>query len=531
MSAPDVNDAICPPDERGSVLQNHRYGLLFRSPLLAQTRCAIAIAVLLSLLASGLLRPSYAKPPIKKLTYARPAEPRYDSYSTAPGHFEFTVKKTELLPSAEEILLKGRGDKKLIRPPEPKMGAIAKNGPLTGSATKRNPLTASASGTPLYGATTGGNRRPLQGTVNSTTLKAADTRQKLRNSSLSTVEHGLRPRFYVDFAKMTPKFAPKLSRLIDAELENARLTVPGDVARSEKLMNQELRARPPQPDIGSIPAKIDIARLPTKSLQSELQKSKQQQKQIAETAAKEEDEVRRNAAKNAPGKMPGGPGKGAPLVIPFPDQRGVPRLSMPSISKQNISAAEQAMNQELANIRPPSKAELAAQLAAAGTQAKLASAKAQPAMDLVLTSMRQPKSIKMPAAGEDAQEPELDAFATIQWDQWHAKFAEASRDPILQSLKKYGNPSGENTVEITVSSDGRITVTLNQASKNANFDKAVLQAYRSMERHPALRYPPGSRRSMLTFLIDVKHIGEGAPSSVKSRTSVGDNETVRKKKK
>lgn len=470
---------------------------------------------------------SFGKPPVKKLTYIRPSEPRYDSYSSAPGHFEFTVKKTQLLPTAEEILLKGSNNK-LVHPPAPKIAELGKNNPLNGSVTKQNPLRASATGTPLAAATTGTGGRPLQGTVNSSTLKGT-AQQNLRNSTLSTVQHGLKPRFYVDFAIMTPKFAPKLSRLIDSEIENARRTVPGDVARTEKLMNQELRARPPQPDVASIPAKINIATLPTKALQSELEKSKQAERRAAE-AAKKQERVERASGTVTPARMPGLTGNSARLEIPLPKPGSVPRLSMPSIPKQDNRATEIAMKQELASIHPPAKSELSAQLAGATTQAKLSALKAQPGMSLVLTSLRKPQFVKMPGNTEEKQTPEQDRIETILWDQWHAKFTEASRTPILQALKQCGNPTGENCVEITVSSDKHMTVRIAQASKNATFDRAVLQAYRSLDGSPALKYPPGSRRSMLTFSIDVKHIGEGAPTSVKSQPSVGDTETVRKRK-
>jgi hypothetical protein len=145
-------------------------------------------------------------------------------------------------------------------------------------------------------------------------------------------------------------------------------------------------------------------------------------------------------------------------------------------------------------------------------------------MDAILTHLRKIPPASMPAANT-AVSAQLDSTETIQWDEWHSRFAGLARDPILLAVKKSGNPSGANTIEITVSADKHVTARIVTAG-DKKFDQAILQAYQSLNHNPDLAFPAKSRRTSITFLIDNEHKRAGVPSGVDSQTSVGDKEVV-----
>jgi hypothetical protein len=145
-----------------------------------------------------------------------------------------------------------------------------------------------------------------------------------------------------------------------------------------------------------------------------------------------------------------------------------------------------------------------------------------------LTHIRRLPSPTVPteSGSAPAVDEDTDLKMTILWDAWHAQFADLARDPILKSVGKLNNPSGEDTVEITVTRNHHVFAHLSNPGKNKQFDDAILQSYQSLDGDPRLEYPPGSRRRSITFLIDNEHKEPGAPTAVKSQTTQGDKEVL-----
>ncbi len=97
--------------------------------------------------------------------------------------------------------------------------------------------------------------------------------------------------------------------------------------------------------------------------------------------------------------------------------------------------------------------------------------------------------------------------------------------PILANVSKAKNPSGSNTIQITVWQDHRIEVKVTKTSTPI-FDNAILNAYKTLAGNPGLEFPKHSRRKSITFLVDNEHKSAGVPSGVQSETSK-DREVVR----
>jgi len=153
---------------------------------------------------------------------------------------------------------------------------------------------------------------------------------------------------------------------------------------------------------------------------------------------------------------------------------------------------------------------------------------AQPALHAVLTNLRTEPKLLLPDEQEGLSAVPESAADTIKWDKWHEQFAQLAQQPILSEMQKGGNPAGNNTVRITVFANHRVEVNINQAASSKAFDSAMLKAYQSLSGNPALQYPDGSRRSSVTFLVDNRHDSTDQITAVKSTTSVGDKELLRR---
>lgn len=113
--------------------------------------------------------------------------------------------------------------------------------------------------------------------------------------------------------------------------------------------------------------------------------------------------------------------------------------------------------------------------------------------------------------------------AILSWDEWYARIAATVGVPLVQAISKHGNPAGDDTVRITVWSDLRIEVQLEHGG-NAQFDAAVLDAYRSLIFNPALEFPRGSKRKVVTYLSDHHHEVQGEVIDIDAHKLIGDEE-------
>lgn len=494
------------------------------------------------------------------------------------SHFTLQIKHTRILmPEDPEVLLHGnhkliqipgygrqdvlsgsaetkqrdtlKGKTEVSQPKQDLLAGKAKEDHLSGNA-KQDLIAGKAKQDLLKGKA---KEDVLTASAKTDSLKAR-VAENAHHSIIGTVEHSITPRFSVDLRKLTPHFAPDIARLMNTEIAEARRKAADDVAERQKQMNLELSTRqlrlpstmPAQVSTGTTPGSVPD----TKPLEAKLAESKRRQKQDATTA---EDQLKialagaRSTTSAKIPTLPVGPlvpavpklptmptGPASPNVprAPLPQRTVTPALSIPSVPQRpDTAAAEREMAAQLnrAKVQPPVNTSTTIDLNSAKQIASQLVRNAKPTLDTILTSLRQLPDARMPGATNQQPVDEEDKTSVLKWDQWHARFAELAQQPILKAVSKYGNPSGVNTIEITVWPDQHLSARITQPG-NVAFDKAILQAYQSLDRNPQLKYPAGSRRTVVTFQIDNKHEGTGLPSGVQSLTSVGDQELLHGKR-
>ncbi len=393
-----------------------------------------------------------------------------------------------------------------------------------------------------------------------------------RRSIIETLEYGVKPQFYADLFKLMPETAPDLTSQMEAQLSESKVRLTAQVAQAEKLMKLQLSARQPQRPLVPLVPHSDVTPELSSQLKQQLARaekqprvqpaptvgstsgavelSKQIKLQLARSQEAERAQIERgnqqlqlalaSARQNAP-RVPtptGMPPNGHPLQ--FPNSGVVASLNRPTddaqkqMQEQLVAAkfkrppeADIAAHLVAAKLQSPAETEVAARLMQAKKKNDAIAAQTKPQMDAIVTALRLPPAIDNPTIPNRATAVEAVADAVIPWDLWHANFAKLARTPLLNAISKSTNPSGANTVSITVRPDHHLVVSLTRKS-NPAFDEAVLNAYRSLDGNGALEYPAGSRRKTVTFLIDNKHGASGTPSGVKSQTSVGDKEHTRR---
>jgi hypothetical protein len=340
-------------------------------------------------------------------------------------------------------------------------------------------------------------------------------------SPLNTIERFHAP-FQLDLRKLTAEVAPDIVSQMDAEIGQARSKTADIVARQEKEMEPKLQGRTPREDMPPLPAKTNATLGLSRTVDSEIAASKQNEDGAARRAAKQLiAEMSQSGVMR--GGMPRIPGmKVALMPMPQPPAAS----SQHSIPRTAVNQSEREMTAELARVnrQAPAASDLSAKLEGARSQARTNVAAAQPGLDAILTHSRCLPGTSFPAVPKVTAQG--DASDVVPWDEWHVRFAQLARDPILMSVSKAKNPSGFDTVEITVWPDHRLDVKLAKKS-NAIFDRAILDAYKSLSGNPGLQFPKRSRRQNITFLVDNEHKGAGVPSGVQSQTSPGDKEVIR----
>lgn len=344
-------------------------------------------------------------------------------------------------------------------------------------------------------------------------------------SPLQTFEHGVRPRFYLDLKKLTATIAPDLEHQMEAEIGAARRKVAGELELEQKRLDRELQAQRPRPDAPLMPPKLSASAGLTNAAEAEAARCRQ----IVQEQSGGESQKLAAAMEHARGQgvlipgIAGGVAGGPVPVVPRTTGTGSPSPSQ----KIAVRNAEREMETQLAAANHHQSAattDLNAELESARHQSQTTVRNAQPAMDAILTYLRKIPPADAQMAKAEARVPQ-DSSEVIAWDAWHAKFARLARLPLLNSISKAGNPSGQNTVEITVTPDHRVSAKVTTPG-NAAFDRAVLNAYRSLNGNPELAYPSGSRRTSIAFLIDNEHKSAGTPTGVNSQTSIGDQEIL-----
>jgi hypothetical protein len=332
---------------------------------------------------------------------------------------------------------------------------------------------------------------------------------------LNTFERVNSP-FHFDLRKLTAAVAPDIVSQMDSEIEQAHSRTADNLAREEKEMEPELRKESPRPEMPEPKPQISLDL--SRKLEDEMAALKKQEEEAGRQAAKQlamasaqGDKIGAGLADMAGGMMPHMPQS--------PAMPGQPT----NHSEVNESEREMSAELERAKIHTPKPEDIAAKLNDAMGHARTHVSPDQPGLDAILTHTRAVPGTSFPALPKATASG--DAYDVVPWDEWHARFAQLARGPILANVSKVKNPSGNDTVTVTVWRDHRLDVKLTKSS-NAAFDRAILDAYKQLAGNADLEFPKHSVRKSITFLVDNQHKGAGIPTGVQSQTSLGDHEVI-----
>ncbi len=113
---------------------------------------------------------------------------------------------------------------------------------------------------------------------------------------------------------------------------------------------------------------------------------------------------------------------------------------------------------------------------------------------------------------------------SVSWDEWFANFGKLGDEQLVIALEKYGNPAGANSVNVTVSRNNKVKITLS-STKESLFDKATLEAYTSLDGCKSLAFPKGVKRQSISFIIDNLRETAGEITGVNGRRFTGLKES------
>lgn len=427
------------------------------------------------------------------------------------------------------------------------------------------------------------NSTLLHGDAHVFRLRADENVTKLQaeqpeaTSPMNTRQHGITAQFHSDLLALIPKIAPDLSRRLDAELGKAQRQLAARAAKDAPALKRALQAEKPAPSMPapSLPAHLQMPEPPQAKpivpamdtlAPNGLPNNQPKLDGNIDAAQARAAQTQRAAIAAARGHMQaqlgggGGGGAGGSLQMPmggravppfmpqlYPRVSAMPTApqassamkALPQVRTQvaaipsfqpdsnlngQLIAAKQAMQAQLkaTNRRPDESRDVDAQL----RRAQNIATEVKPQLDALMTNARRLPPLEDPVIPQMAIPDAAAGRDTIIWDKWHANFANLARGPLLTELNKAGSPEGSDTVAITVYSDHHVDVKL-YTSSNPKFDKAVMQAYQSLNKSPRLDFPAGSLRRSVSFLIDNKHSSHTSISIVNSKTTKGDKETRR----
>ena len=129
-----------------------------------------------------------------------------------------------------------------------------------------------------------------------------------------------------------------------------------------------------------------------------------------------------------------------------------------------------------------------------------------------------PGSLNEQAASAKGKHEDL-----VLWDQWYFDFAKICEPRLLAEFNARHNPAGANSVQITVRDNLSLSVNLISGEDDA-FSRAAIQAYSSLSKNPALKFPQGSLRQQVTFSVENRHDQADSISGISTKTCTGDIE-------
>lgn len=351
---------------------------------------------------------------------------------------------------------------------------------------------------------------------NSQMLRAKVT-TTVRTTSISTVEHGMKPRFRLDLLALLPKIAPDISRQLDAQMADSQRKLAARLAADVPLMDQQLKAQRPKANVPDVPGNV-----PRPDLAAQIDASRvkvpvvplQQQNNDAG------NEMQAALARAKGGQpmlgIPGG-GSGSGLTPGLQQAAKQMQAQMNAAKKRTVPTNEVDARLNQAKQRLIATNEVDARLRAAQQDLNGIVNRAKAQMDAITTEAHRLPPPVMPTTAIANFGEERVGQKIIPWDAWHANFGKVAGAALLKAVNKAGNPSGVNVVSVKVLANHHLKVDLAKPS-NPAFDKAILEAYRSLDGQPSLEYPAGSLRQSVTFLVDNKHAGNGVAGLVNSKT-------------
>lgn len=386
-------------------------------------------------------------------------------------------------------------------------------------------------------------------------LRGQVEREEL-DASIMTKSHDLQPRFFVDLRRLEARYAPEMAYFMQTEIEAARLKTAERTREEQRLMELELRAVKPFAEMPLAPSgNSGVPELSAK-LNSELSGSRKKRASVSDQSAQSlnselisskglnsyTQQIYSSKGQAAP-KMPACPrnqlsseeelmNKELKSAGQYSSAGGQKRADLSGRDNQDrnidTSIAEKQMAEQIARaklMKAPLES-VQSELAAAQRKEQRALAEGKKVIDCILTSLRPFKLLPADAVAGKVAEESAGVESILQWDEWHERFAGLARGPILRCAARLADAKGQNTVKVTVFRNHHLEAAIYKKSDNADFDMAILGAYQSLDGNQLLAFPEGSRRSSVSFLIDIKHEGKGVPSSVISDTLAGDREVL-----
>jgi len=316
---------------------------------------------------------------------------------------------------------------------------------------------------------------------------------------------------------LTPTISPSDQKQLQAEINRARRTEFGKIdPNSARLLQSGVSKKSPNLDIDLFSAIPKLA--PPNMLGSQLALPKSLHNDVSRA---EEEELQR-AMRHANSNVDDIPGFGRANEVPNlnidAEISGAKRFQqIPSddidlqidkqkaVRQQSVPDIDAIMKSQLARSKPAMDADLAR----AKTELQSVFRRITPNEDLAVNGRLKPSNV--------------DSENSLCWDEWYKTVARLVEPLLLKELERRGDPSGANSVSITVWPNHRLAVQIVRGRHN-DFDAATIHAYRSLDGNPLLAYPKGSLRPEVTFVVDNKHEVTGAISGVNTKPFVGDFE-------
>lgn len=114
----------------------------------------------------------------------------------------------------------------------------------------------------------------------------------------------------------------------------------------------------------------------------------------------------------------------------------------------------------------------------------------------------------------------------LLWDAWYARLNDLLILALKHTMPSNGNPAGSNRVRVLVQADHHLHVSVIQGF-DPTFDKAITEAYRSLDGKPELQFPAGTRRTKVEYEADHSQAVPAPVSRFDARAIKGDLEIVK----